>query len=138
MNTLSNMNIDELEEILSKLKKDLAEVEEERIFILGQTGLHVPGGTVKQYEAEVHNLRERIEETEKTLQGKKTEKTAFVGRYVCTCMKVTLKDLEEGIHNGARTFKDLHLKTHCGSKCGTCVDNIKKIVQDTVDKKPNE
>lgn len=135
MNTSSNINSGELEEILSRLKQNLTEVEEERMFVLSQTGLHVPGETVRKYEIEVCDLKTRIEETEKALQDKKAEKVIFVGRYVCTCMKVTLKDLEEEIHNGARTFKDIHLKTHCGAKCGACIDNIKKIVQDTVDQK---
>ena len=137
MNTLSNMNSDELEEVLSKLKQNLAEIEEERTFVLSQTGLHVPGGTVKKYEVEVYDLKARIEETEKTLHDKKAGKVIFVGRYVCTCMKVTLKDIEEEIHNGARTFKDIHLKTLCGAKCGACIDSIKKIVPDAVDNEAN-
>jgi bacterioferritin-associated ferredoxin len=50
-------------------------------------------------------------------------------------MKVTLKDIEEEIRNGALTFKDIHLKTLCGAKCGACIDTIKQIVQEIVDKK---
>jgi bacterioferritin-associated ferredoxin len=57
----------------------------------------------------------------------------FVGKYVCSCMKVTLKDVEEEIRNGSLTFKDIHLKTHCGAKCGACIDTIKDIVKDSVE-----
>ena len=74
MNMLNNMTIDELEKVLSKLKINLDEIEEERMFVLSQTGLHVPGATVKRYEAEVYDLREKIEETEKALKTKKAEK----------------------------------------------------------------
>lgn len=73
MITLSNMTISELEKFLLKLKNDLEEVEEERMFVLSQTGLHVPGVTVKKYEAEVYDLKDRIEEAEKFLQSKKAE-----------------------------------------------------------------
>jgi bacterioferritin-associated ferredoxin len=59
----------------------------------------------------------------------------YIGRYACTCMKVKLKDIEEEIRNGALTFKDIHLKTLCGAKCGVCIDTIKEIVQNSVDRK---
>ena len=75
MNDYSHMTISELERFLSKLHTNLDEVEEERMFVLSQTGLHVPGATVKKYEAEVCTLRERIEETEKALLSKKAEKS---------------------------------------------------------------
>ena len=35
---------------LNYVRINLAEIEEERTFVLSQTGLHVPGGTVKKYE----------------------------------------------------------------------------------------
>ena len=59
----------------------------------------------------------------------------FIGRYVCICMKVTLKDIEEAVDNGAHTFKDVHIKTLCGGKCGVCIDKIKQIVDDMVKEK---
>lgn len=54
----------------------------------------------------------------------------YIGRYACTCMKVTLKDIEEEVRNGALTFRDVHLKTRCGGSCGACIDTIKEIVED--------
>jgi hypothetical protein len=69
MKDLSAMTIGELEGYLSNLKTDLEEVEEERIFVLSQTGLHVSAGAVKKYEVEINGLQARIEEVEQVLQA---------------------------------------------------------------------
>jgi hypothetical protein len=70
MKILSDMTMDELKVLLAELKATLKEVEEERLFTLGQTGLHVSGSTVKRYESEVNGLKARIEETEQMIQMK--------------------------------------------------------------------
>lgn len=64
-------SLEELENTLKKLTNDLEEVEEERMFLLGQTGVHLPGATVKKYEAEVNHLRERIEDCKAAIEKKK-------------------------------------------------------------------
>ncbi|MFZ5625849.1 MAG: hypothetical protein ACOY3H_00780 [Bacillota bacterium] len=58
---------EELLERLAKAKEDLEEVEEERMFVLSQTGLHVSGGTVRKYEEEVNRLRELVKAIEARL-----------------------------------------------------------------------
>jgi hypothetical protein len=67
------MTIAELDAYLSKLKADLEEVEEERMFVLGQTGLHVSASVVTKYENELNGLKTRIEEVEQLVQAKKRE-----------------------------------------------------------------
>lgn len=47
---------------LQQLQEELEELEEERALVLGQTGLHLPGSTVKKYEAEIGHLKKQIEE----------------------------------------------------------------------------
>lgn len=64
-------SVEELEGILKKLNEDLEEVEEEREFLLGQTGIHLPGATVKKYEAEVNHLKERIQNCNTAINQKK-------------------------------------------------------------------
>ena len=64
MRDLSSMTISEAGEYLSGLRADLEEVEEERMFVLSQTGLHVSAGAVKKFEAEITELKARIEEVE--------------------------------------------------------------------------
>lgn len=56
----SGKSKEELEKILASLKEELEEVEEERQFVLGQTGLHVSGGTVKKFDAEISALIEKV------------------------------------------------------------------------------
>lgn len=67
----SEKSIIELENMLKKLTNELEEVEEERMFLLGQTGIHLPGATVKKYEAEINHLKERIEECKAAIEKKK-------------------------------------------------------------------
>jgi hypothetical protein len=69
------MDVEELNEYLSKLKGDLEEVQEERLFVFKQTGLHVSASTVKKYESEVENLKGRIAEVESLLRSKSAEHT---------------------------------------------------------------
>lgn len=73
MKDLSAMTIGELDKYLSSLKTDLEEVEEERMFVLSQTGLHVSAGTVKKYEAEINELQARIQEAEQVARAKRPE-----------------------------------------------------------------
>jgi len=60
----------ELREFLSNLQADLEEVEEERSFVLGQTGVHISASTVARYESERNALRVRIEEVEDALRAR--------------------------------------------------------------------
>jgi transcription initiation factor IIE alpha subunit len=66
----TDMTADQLEEYVSKLKEDLEEVEEERMFVLSQTGLHVSAKTVTKYESDINRLKEGIEEAERALRAR--------------------------------------------------------------------
>ncbi len=65
-------SVDELETMLKTLNSDLEEVEEERMFTLGQTGIHLPGATVRKYEAEVKSLKDKIENCKAAIEQKKS------------------------------------------------------------------
>lgn len=67
------MTVGELDEYLSKLKADLEEVEEERMFVLSQTGLHVSAGAVGKYQSEISHLKAKIEEVEQALRAKRPD-----------------------------------------------------------------
>ena len=71
----SGITMAELDTYLAKLKADLEEVEEERLFVLSQTGLHVSAGAVRKYEAEVNELKASIEEAEQVVHTKKREQS---------------------------------------------------------------
>jgi hypothetical protein len=59
---LSKLRKEDLERRLSVLLEELEELEEEKGFVLKQTGLHVPGGKVKQYETQTQALNQSIAE----------------------------------------------------------------------------
>jgi hypothetical protein len=71
MKDFTHMTDGELDERLSRLRADLEDVEEERLFVLGQTGLHVSAGAVKDYETEIDTLKARIEELESVVRAKR-------------------------------------------------------------------
>ena len=73
MKDLSGMTTAEVDGYLSKLRADLEDVEEERMFVLGQTGLHVSAGAVKKYENELNDLKTRIDEAEQALRTRQAE-----------------------------------------------------------------
>lgn len=62
-----------LEERLQKKIAYLREIEEERKFVLGQTGLHVPGTKVREYEELVARLSSDIEKIKYTLEKKRRD-----------------------------------------------------------------
>ncbi|HUW65633.1 MAG TPA: hypothetical protein VMW83_13265 [Spirochaetia bacterium] len=57
-----------LRKLLERLQEDLEELEEEKVFTLSQTGLHVTGGAVKKFEADLRGLKERIKDVEEQLR----------------------------------------------------------------------
>jgi hypothetical protein len=73
MKDFADMTVGELDEYPSRLKGDLEEVEEERMFVLSQTGLHVSAGAVKKYETEIGALKARIEEAEQVVHARRAE-----------------------------------------------------------------
>ena len=61
------MTKQETKKLIEQLNQDLAEIETERKFVLGQTGVHLPGKTARNYEDEVSVLRRKIAKLEDTL-----------------------------------------------------------------------
>lgn len=49
-------------------------------------------------------------------------------KVVCGCYKVTVKDLNNAIKNGANSFQEVQLATKVGIGCGNCVDSNKALV----------
>lgn len=62
MEDLSVLRSEDLTRRLHMITEELEELEEERSFVLKQTGLHLSGHTVKRYDAEVQTLKESIAE----------------------------------------------------------------------------
>jgi len=64
------MSIEELKKRLVEFKESLEDIEEERSIVLGQTGIHLPGSTVKKYEIEIDEIKQSINDLEELLRKK--------------------------------------------------------------------
>jgi len=62
MENLSKLREEDLTRRLQTLTEELEELEEEKGYVLRQTGLHVSGGLVKKYESQTITLSESITE----------------------------------------------------------------------------
>lgn len=58
-----------LRNLLEQLREELEELEEEQMFTMSQTGLHVTGGARRKFDADLTSLRERIKAVEDELGG---------------------------------------------------------------------
>lgn len=65
-----DMTVEELGKKLAHEKEELEDLEQERMYVMRQTGFHLPGGTVKKYQAEVDEAQKRIQRIEEVLAGK--------------------------------------------------------------------
>ncbi|MHB1652006.1 MAG: hypothetical protein ACYCVD_05935 [Desulfitobacteriaceae bacterium] len=70
MEDLTRANRADLERRLGTLEEELEELEEEKGFVLRQTGLHVGGGKIKQYDAQTKLLEESIAEIRAELKSR--------------------------------------------------------------------
>ncbi|EHQ90366.1 hypothetical protein [Desulfosporosinus youngiae] len=68
MGDLSSLSNEDLSRRLQTLSEELEELEEERSFVLKQTGLHLPGHTVKRYEVQTQTLKDSISELKAELE----------------------------------------------------------------------
>lgn len=70
MKDYEEMTIEELQKRLAHEKEEFEDMEQERMYVLRQTGYHLSGGAVKKYEAEVEEAKKRIKRIEEVLAGK--------------------------------------------------------------------
>ena len=48
---------------------------------------------------------------------------------VCVCKRVSERELEAAMAEGASTVKALSRKTGCGTQCGRCVPTVREMLQ---------
>ncbi|TGE38846.1 hypothetical protein E4K67_05060 [Desulfosporosinus fructosivorans] len=71
MEDLSILREEDLIRRLLTLTEELEELEEEKSYVLRQTGLHVSGGVVKKYESQTISLSESIADLKGELERRK-------------------------------------------------------------------
>lgn len=62
MENLTKLRVEDLTRKIQTLTEELEELEEERNYVLKQTGLHLPGHVVKKFESEIATLTQSISE----------------------------------------------------------------------------
>jgi len=51
---------------------------------------------------------------------------------ICICNIVSIRELKKAIaKNGLTSLEEIKLVTKAGTSCGRCVENIKRILQET-------
>ena len=70
MSKFEGLNLAQLESKLTELKDLLEEVKEERLIILGQQNIHLPGKLVVKYEQELREIKEDIQTVEGLIREK--------------------------------------------------------------------
>lgn len=49
--------------------------------------------------------------------------------YVCVCMAVTERQINQAVNNGAKTLKDLKRELGVASQCGSCAGCAKQCLR---------
>ena len=52
--------------------------------------------------------------------------------YICICRAVTDKDIREAVSEGALSFSELSFKTGCSTQCGSCINRVREILDETL------
>ena len=74
---------------------------------------------------------ERLSEVQRraVLSGKSTEGLADLGPVVCACFGVGLNEIRAAIEGGgAKNVDDIGAALRAGTNCGSCLPELKKIV----------
>lgn len=66
--------------------------------------------------------------------GQKEKIKRDEARIICQCMNVTDHEIEDAVLEGARTYLQLQEKTKCGTVCGQCETETRKILEDAIAK----
>lgn len=48
---------------------------------------------------------------------------------VCTCLELTVQDIEDAIQQGATTLEDVMETTQAGTICGACIPDLEEIIE---------
>ncbi len=49
---------------------------------------------------------------------------------VCYCMSVTKKMIQDAMEAGASTLEEVQAATGAGTVCGSCLDEIEKLIEE--------
>ena len=53
-----------------------------------------------------------------------------LNKTVCYCMNVTNGMIKDAVENGAATLEEVQEITGAGTVCGTCLENVRRLVEE--------
>lgn len=51
--------------------------------------------------------------------------------YICICNAVTDRAIRRAVSEGASSVREVSLMTGCGTQCGSCVQQVRDILQES-------
>jgi bacterioferritin-associated ferredoxin len=51
--------------------------------------------------------------------------------YICICNSVTDSEIRKAVQDGADSFAELSFRTGCGTQCGGCVAEARRILAES-------
>ena len=54
--------------------------------------------------------------------------------YICICHAVSDSAIRQAVEQGVDNFRDLSFRTGCGTQCGSCVQQAREIMDQTLEK----
>jgi bacterioferritin-associated ferredoxin len=52
--------------------------------------------------------------------------------YICICHAVTDSAIDKAVNDGATSFRDLSFATGCGTQCGSCVTQVRYVMNEAL------
>ena len=59
-------------------------------------------------------------------------------KVVCNCVNVTSGMIKDAVDNGASTLEEVQNITGAGTVCGSCIDNVQRLVEQFVAERTNK
>lgn len=53
---------------------------------------------------------------------------------ICSCLNITRGMIEDAVKNGAKTLEEVQAVNEAGTVCGSCVEDVEKIIAETATK----
>lgn len=59
-------------------------------------------------------------------------------KVVCNCLNVTIGMIKDAVNNGANSLEEVQEITGAGTVCGSCLDDVQRLVEQFVSERVNE
>ncbi|MBT8048861.1 MAG: (2Fe-2S)-binding protein [Xanthomonadales bacterium] len=53
--------------------------------------------------------------------------------YICICKAVNESAIRQAVDDGVQTYRDLSMRTGCGTQCGSCVKMTRQVLSQALE-----